>query len=91
MAIQVVVKIPEDQRRQVFQGSEREVEEQLHRHFPRETAGAHGVLECIEAIQGDGIAEVNFEEVKPNLEEHLLPEDYLTADQGECPWLMSRS
>jgi hypothetical protein len=84
--VKVIVRIPDEQRRWVFQGSEREVESQLHATFPEETTHALGLTACIEALQADGVAEVSFEVEKPNLESNLLPEDFLTANQGDDPW-----
>jgi hypothetical protein len=86
--VRVIVKVPEEQRREVFEGSEREVTQRLQDRFPEETLHAHRLLGCIEAIQKDGIAEVNFEVIKPDLESNLLPDNFLTTDQthgdGKC-------
>ena len=86
--IQVIVRVPEEQTREVFLGSEKEVTERLRDRFPEETLNANGLAAIIEAIQADGVAEVNFEVVKPSLESNLLPDDFLTADQthgdGKC-------
>jgi hypothetical protein len=87
--VKVTVKVPDEQRREVFQGSEKEVAAALQDRFPEETLHAHRLMETIEAIQADGIAEVDFEVMHTPLESNLLPEDYLTADQthgsdGKC-------
>jgi Mg/Co/Ni transporter MgtE len=85
--VRVVVKVPEEQRREVFQGSEKEVAERLRDRFPEETMHAGRLMSIIEAIQADGIAEVNFEVMREPLESNLLPDDFLTADQGDDPWV----
>jgi hypothetical protein len=86
--VRVIVKVPDEQRREVFEGSEKEVAARLQDRFPEETMYAHRLMSCIEAIQANGVAEVNFEVIREPLESNLLPDDFLTADQthgdGKC-------
>ena len=85
--VQVIVRIPDELRRHVLQGSEREVESRLRDLFPEETKDAVRLLACIQAVQESGVAEVTFEVMQPNLDANILPSNFLTADQsGDEPW-----
>ncbi len=66
-----------------YHGTRQQVMEFLHLKFP-ETLDFGTVEEAVEAINSDGFYEVTVE-VPKSTDSNLLPEDFLTHDQGDDP------
>jgi hypothetical protein len=86
--VKVTVKLHESNQTRTHYGSERECEDFLRHLFPTETAHAHRLLACVEAINKEGFAQVEVEPFKDR-NSNMLPEGYETPQPGEDTWRRS--
>jgi len=85
--LEMNIKIYDNGRVCRFFGTEREMETKLRHMFPTETQNVRGLIGCVDAITQGGFAEVEVENWHEPPERNVLPEDYLTSDSGDDPWV----